>query len=181
MSDIFPDSSPANDPSFPSDDAWPSNPPRANFYAEASTLGYPLVSPAAARTWKKTPPIYIAVGGGERPIDSVRVVAQLAARQGVSIVWDEYELMPHNWPMFLTKYPQTEHCYKSWAKACLGFFQGNPVVTVGKVITFERLEIRDLDVENLTPLTPGTVNELMSARLQTLEPWTGRQAAKSRL
>lgn len=55
------------------------------------------------------------------------VVAQLAARQGVPVVSDEYELMPHNRPTVVPNHPHSIKCYHPWADTCSPFVQGAPV------------------------------------------------------
>ena len=129
--DLFPDVNPTIQPGFLADAAWPTDPPRANFYCDASVLCHPLVSPVAAKSWTGAPPMYIGIGSTERNVDSTKIVAQTAARQGVKVIWDEYELMPHNRSMVLRSYPQSAKCHESWAAACLRFVSGKALETSG--------------------------------------------------
>ena len=181
MYDIFADTMPGYLPGFPTDEAWPSNPPRGNYYCETSMLCHPLVSPLAAKSWRGAPPIYIAVGSKERVIDSAKVPAQLAARQGVPVIWDEYELMPHNWPMVFSKIPHSLKFYRSWSAACLRFLSDNTIQTIGTFTEFESLRIREVDVYNLTLLTLDEVEDRLKAAQSSVRPFTGDLVAKSLL
>ncbi len=177
--DIFADKMPGYLPGFPTDEVWPTNPPRGNYYCETSMLCHPLVSPLAAKSWRDAPPMYIAIGSKERNSDSTKVPAQLAARQGVPVIWDEYELMPHNWPMVFPKYPHSIKQYQSWSAACLRFLGETPIKTEGIFTEFENLSTREVDVYNLTPLSLDEVERLMRTAQRSVRPFTGEKAAKS--
>ena len=127
-----------------------------------------------AKTWKGAPPIYIAISSAERVVDAARISAQTAAKSGVTVLWDEYELMPHNWPMILPEsvYPHTRRCYETWAQACLAFSNREPLKTVGRVTDFDTLEAREIDVERLTPITRAEVEELFRKVTASLKPVT---------
>lgn len=140
--DIFPDVSPSNEPDFPADEAWPTDPPRGSYYCDSSMLCHPLVSPLAAKSWIGAPAMYIAMGSTERNADSTKVVAQAAAKQGVIVIWDEYEFLPHNWPMVLKTYPHARRCYESWAEACSRFVSGEVINTIGWFTQWESLKTR---------------------------------------
>ena len=122
--------------------------------------------------------MYIAIGSKERNSDSTKVPAQLAAREGVTVIWDEYELMPHNWPMVFPKYPHSIKQYQSWAAACLRFLGDDKVKSMGTFTHFENLSIRQVDVCNLTSLTLDEVEALMKTAQRSVEPFTGRAVAK---
>ncbi|MCJ1457342.1 hypothetical protein MMC28_007710 [Mycoblastus sanguinarius] len=177
--DIFTDTIPGYLPGFPADEAWPSNPPRGNFYCETSMLCHPLVSPFAAKSWKDAPPMYIAIGDKERNSDSTKVTAQLAARQGVPVIFDEYELMPHNWPMVFAKYAHSEKCYQSWSDACLRFLKRTQAQSEGRLTEFESLRTRELDVKNLTSWTMDEVERRMRIAQRSVRPFTGELVTKS--
>lgn len=179
--DIFDDLMPGYLPGFPVDEAWPANPPRGSFYCEASMLSHPLVSPVTAKDWKGAPPIYFAVGSKERLSDSSKYVAQTAARQGVTVIWDEYELMPHNWPMVFPKFAPSIQCYQSWAEACLKIWRGDQVLSQGTFTKLEGLSREDVDVRNLTPLAFHEIKDMMRAALKQVRPFTGEGSVKAML
>ncbi|KAL2813519.1 lipase/esterase [Aspergillus granulosus] len=96
--DYLAPSSPTHNPvtSSPPCGIWPSDPPRADLFTTASALTHPLVSPLAAtqESWKDSPPIFLSCGE-EMISTECKVFASILARQGVTVVWEQYEAMPH--------------------------------------------------------------------------------------
>ena len=172
-SDIFPDTLPALDPKYPTCELWPAKPPRGNLYCEVSMLDHPLVSPMTARNWVGCPPMWIAVGGGERLIDPARFIAQNAARQGVTVIWEEYEAMPHIWPLVFPTWPQARRCWENWARVCSSFARGTPTTTSGHAIQVESLKSQQVDVSTLTDLNMDAVLGYMRNHQKNVKPFTG--------
>ena len=167
-------------PRFPADAAWPANPARGLFYCETSMLSHPLVSPILSKSWRGSPPIYIAVGSKERIVDGAKLLAQQAAREGTKVLWDEYELMPHSWPMVLPRYPQATACISAWANACMDFVAGvgkNGEGSKGQFRCFKGMSIQDIDVTAMTPLTVDYARTVMRMRQAAIRPWTGNTKA----
>lgn len=178
--DTVPPDPPGYDAGFPTDEVWPSNPARGNYYCETSMLYHPLVCAMAAKDWHGCPPIYMAIGSKERIVDGTKYVAQHVAIQGVPILWDEYELMPHNWPMGFPNHPLSEKCYHSWAKACSYFADGRNIQTHG---TFTALDsqVRELEVTKDTSMSTEEVGRLMRCKESSIRPFTGQPVAKCHL
>ena len=174
-SDIFPDNLPALDPKYPTCELWPAKPPRGNLYCEVSMLDHSLVSPVTARDWVGCPPMWIAIGGGDRLIDSVRFVAQNAAREGVTVIWEEYEAMPHIWPLVLTAWPQVRRCWENWAHVCSSFAKGAPATTSGNRIQVEGLQSQQVDVFTLTDMNMEDVLGYIRNYQKNVKPFTGNQ------
>lgn len=179
-SDIFEDTLPALDPKFPSCELWPAKPPRGNLYCEVSMLNHPLVSPLVAQSWVGSPPMWIALGGGERLADGAKFLAQNAARQGVVVIWEEYEAMPHLWLLLFTNWPQTQRCWSHWARACTSFAKGTPVSSSGSRVEVESLRSIEVDVFALTDLSMDDVQDYMRNHQKNAKPFTGEKK-KSRL
>lgn len=179
--DTVPPEPPGYDPDFPTDEVWPSKPARGNYYCETSMLYHPLVCAMSARDWIGCPPIYMAIGSKERIVDAAKFVAQNVAKQGIAVLWDEYELMPHNWPMGFPSHPNSEKCYRSWAKACLRFVDGSETQTNGTITTLENSQARQLEVAKLTNLTTDEVARLMKSKQSSIQPFTGNLIPKSQL
>lgn len=80
----------------------------------AAAAAHPLASPLAAADWRGCPPVYICAGwellGWE-----ARVSARHLASQGVRVVYEEYEAMPHCFALVLTQTPSARRCFDSWA------------------------------------------------------------------
>ena len=58
--------------------------------------------------------------GEESTLDSCKVVASRAAEQGGTVVWHEYEGMPHVFPLLpgLSQLPQVKKCLGDWGDFC---------------------------------------------------------------
>ena len=103
--------------SMPHDSIWPADPPRGDLYCDTSMLCHPLVSPAAARDWRGAPPLWLAYGE-EMLVDEGKQVAQLAARQGTTVIWEEWEGMCHCFGMVLVGSPMSKRFFNDWASFC---------------------------------------------------------------
>ena len=62
--------------------------------------------------------------GEEMVADEGAIIAQQAARQGVRVIWEQFEGMPHCFPYFLTWLPQTARFFEDWAKFCKQCVEG---------------------------------------------------------
>ncbi|KAL8656068.1 MAG: hypothetical protein Q9210_000506 [Variospora velana] len=178
--DTVPPDPPGYDAGFPADEVWPSNPARGNYYCETSMLYHPLVCAIAANNWHGCPPIYMAIGSKERVVDGAKYVAQQIAIQGVPTLWDEYELMPHNWPMGFPNHALSEKCYRSWANACSYFADGRNIQTHG-IFTALDSQVRELEVTKLTSMSTEEVGRLMRCKESSIRPFTGQPVAKCHL
>ena len=173
--DIISDKVPLLRPDFPSSSIWPSIPPRGHFYCETDMLSHPLVSPSTAQSWLGSPPMWIAIGGGERCSDSARVVAQAAARQGVMVKWEEYEAMPHIWVMLVKRWWQSSTAIKHWAEACQTFASSKREKGTACVIGLDG-KTRSLDLTALTQINPRKAESLIREEAAKMTPWTGPKA-----
>jgi len=180
-SDIFPDIHPANLATVPRDNVWPTNPPRYSVYCEDSLLAHPLISPCAALDWTDAPPLWFATGTTERLLDSARLIAQTAARQGVVVRWEQFERMPHIWPMIFRFWPQTALAVRKWAKACADFVGGKAGETSGMMVRLEGLREEKVDVQCLTDLTCEEMEMRMREAIRVYEAFAKEQSAKAKL
>lgn len=103
--------------SFPPCEIWPTEPLRGNIYCDNSMLCHPLVSSLAAQDWQKSCPLWFGYGQ-EMLVDEGRAVAARAAKQGVSVVWDEWEAMPHCFMQVLQHLPAAQKCKTQWVSFC---------------------------------------------------------------
>lgn len=94
-------------------DVWPATPPRKFMYAAADAVTHPLVSPIMARTWAGAPPIYMCTGWELLGFED-RFLAKKLVGDGVRVVFEEYEAMPHCFAMLLTKTPNARRCMDAW-------------------------------------------------------------------
>ena len=118
--------------------------------------------------------------GQERLADSGKVIAQTAARQGVVVLWEMYERMPHNWIMMLPKLWQAENCVKRCAEFIRMLAENRAAESGGEIVTIIG-ERKKVDVRQLTDLTADEVEGLMRTNTMHLKPWVGWSRAKSNL
>ncbi|KAL8670496.1 MAG: hypothetical protein Q9168_004978 [Polycauliona sp. 1 TL-2023] len=102
---------------FPADEIWPTDPPRGDLYCDLTMLDHPLVSPMAATDWTGSCPLFFCLGE-ELLADEGKAVASLAAKQGVPVIWEQYEAMPHCFPMLLDYLEAGRKAFKNWATFC---------------------------------------------------------------
>lgn len=102
---------------FPPDHIWPTTPPRGDLFCDLTLLDHPLVSVMGADSWAGSPPLWMNTGG-EMLTDEDKIVASRAAQQGVTVQYEEYEVMPHCFPMLISHLKQSSMCLKSWGSFC---------------------------------------------------------------
>lgn len=95
-------------------DAWPANPPRRNMYVADNLAAHPLASLVMAKSWKGAPPIYICTGWEILAYED-KFLAQKLENEGVKVVFEEYEAMPHCFALLLRDIPTAKRCYDGWA------------------------------------------------------------------
>jgi acetyl esterase/lipase len=145
--DYLPPPSATEKREFPPCEAWPAKPPRADLYCDGSALMHPLVSPLAAKDWSNSPPLYFTVGE-EMLRDEDAVLAQRAVKQGVKVVWREFEAMPHCFAMLLENCTSSPVHHAEIGKFCRQVVEGGAggVETNGVFIKAKSLERSDIDV-----------------------------------
>ncbi|XWX02024.1 hypothetical protein V2A60_010056 [Cordyceps javanica] len=147
--------------------AWPADPPRVHLYCEGSALAHPLVSPMAAASWEGAPPVFF-VCGEELLTDEAKTVARRMARQGVPVVWEQWEAMPHCFSMVLTWTQASKVSYQGWADFVQDAVRGT-VETKGCYVAVKTLERRTVDVTTLTTISDEDVLEGMAAGRKRIE------------
>jgi acetyl esterase/lipase len=155
---------------YPPCPIWPANPPRRNMYAEDAVLRHPLVSPIVAKNWEGCPPIYIVMGQ-ELLADEGKYVSMVAARQGVQVVFDEFEAMPHTFALILEGHEGGRLCFTKWAafiNACVT--DPKNVKTVGHKIKVKTLQETELDMLTLSPFTAEEVASRMKKMVPEMSP-----------
>ncbi|PNY24770.1 Acetyl-hydrolase [Tolypocladium capitatum] len=93
-------------------DIWPVKPPRKYLYVDAALATHPLASPIMARSWAGAPPVYMCTGWELLAFED-KFMAKKLARDGASVVFEEYEAMPHCFAMILAM-PSTRRCLDAW-------------------------------------------------------------------
>jgi hypothetical protein len=153
---------------FPACSVWPTSPPRKNLYTTDALLTHPLVSPLAAKSWAGSPPLFIETGQ-ELLTDEDKYIATLAARQGVTVVFEEYVTMPHCFAIVLETLPASRRFFASWA----GFIRAavekpGSLKTSGTRIKPKTMEEENFDVKSLCAFTEEEVRERMRERVRAM-------------
>ena len=150
---------------FPSCRVWPTTPFRKNLYAEDALLCHPLVSPLIARSWEGSPPLWIETGQ-ELLTDEDKYIAMRASSQGVKVVFEEYEAMPHCFAMVLETLPASKRCFDSWAGFARQVVERpGTLESSGVKIRPKTLEEVVLDVGALSEMKEEEVRERMRERV----------------
>lgn len=180
--DIYGSINPALLQGFPTDDIWPSTPPREHLYCSASMLDHELVSPAAIKDWTGAPPMWFTCGSLERNIDGNKAIASQAAKCGVTVQWNQYEGMFHEFMVIVSNFPQTTHCYDNWARACAELADAK--MEKSHAVSFNMPDCKDIvelgDVADLSPLPFDEMRRRMRVANSEREIFTGGKV-KSKL
>jgi acetyl esterase/lipase len=163
---------------FPPCPIWPADPPRKNLYAEDAVLCHPLVSPLAAKHWEGSCPMYIEIGT-ELLSDEGECVAQKAASQGVPVVFEEYEAMPHCFAMLLEGTPMARRFFSGWSDFISRVVQEpGTVQTRGIMIRAKTLEEAPLEVASLNAYTDAEILTRMRQKVKQLSESNPDQLSK---
>ncbi|KAF1920943.1 Alpha/Beta hydrolase protein [Ampelomyces quisqualis] len=167
--DYLPTPSAIDKREFRPDSAWPTTPKRAELYCQSSALLHPLVSPLAAQDWSTSPPLFFSVGE-EMLRDEDAVLAQRAVAQGVTVVWREFEAMPHCFAMLLEHNPGAPVHQQELGSFCRDVVAGKTMETNGVVIEAKTLKRRGVDVaKGLTEIGDGEVEGHMRKGKERIE------------
>ncbi|KAK4128477.1 hypothetical protein N657DRAFT_585522 [Parathielavia appendiculata] len=102
---------------------WPATPPRKHLYAPDSLLAHPLVSLVLARSWRGAPPVYMCTGW-ELLADEDKFVAHKMWREGVKVLLEEFEAMPHCFALVMPQLREARRCLEGWAGFIKGVVEG---------------------------------------------------------
>ena len=147
---------------FPHCEIWPTDPPRGDLYCNTSMLCHPLVSPLAAEDWTGSCPLWMGYGE-EMLVDEGKVIAAKAAKQGVAVVWEQFEAMPHCFGMLLEGLDVSKRLFKDWAAFCEAVSGGTnkKVQTRGTWFAAKTGKEKGMDVEGLGDWDNERVKEKM--------------------
>ena len=95
-------------------DIWPATPPRKWLYVDDVLATHPLASVIMSQNWEGAPPIYICTGWEILALED-KFLAKRLVGEGVTVVFEEYEAMPHCFAMILDKLPNARRCFDGWA------------------------------------------------------------------
>ena len=150
---------------FPHCEAWPTDPPRGDLYCDTSMLCHPLVSPVAAKDWAGSCPLWISYGE-EMLSDECKLLAARAAKQGVPVISEQWEAMPHCFGLILLGSPMSKRCFRDWAYFCTIVIKGVELSTRGLWFEAKTHNEREIDVENLAPIGEQEMKERMEKAIK---------------
>lgn len=148
---------------FAPDDIWPTSPPRADFYCNASMLSHPLVSPLAAPAalWKDAPPIWISTGE-EGLTDEGLVLARRVYQAGAPLVAEMFEGMPHCHGLVMMNRPASHRFFEGLAGFCRDAVAGR-VLSTGNLtwLGFKLQLTKEIPIEKACEISDEQVESLM--------------------
>ncbi|KAI8635685.1 alpha/beta hydrolase fold-domain-containing protein [Xylariaceae sp. FL1651] len=182
---------PPDRPQPPADHVWPATPPRRHLYADDALLLHPLVSVhlVGGGSWAGAPPVWLCCGW-ECLADEDRYLAARLAADGVPVVFEEYEAMPHVFAAVLPRLAATERCMRGWARFINNATNATNAAAAAAAadgagkekeketgvrssytyIKAKTLEESELDVRTLTPYEEKDVFELAYAKVGRKAP-----------
>ncbi|KAI0907817.1 alpha/beta hydrolase fold-domain-containing protein [Ustulina deusta] len=149
----------------PADDIWPATPPRKHIYVDDALRLHPLASPHLGRSWAGAPPVWISCGW-ECLADEDRYLVSKLRADGVRVVFEEYEAMPHVFAVVLPKLAETERLVTGWARFITATRkEPDRIASSYTYIKARTLEETAGDVEMLTPYGEKEVFEMARAKV----------------
>jgi hypothetical protein len=97
----------------PADSIWPASPPRKHIYVDDAYLLHPLASLQLANSWEGSPPIYVCTGW-ECLADEDKYLVSKLTKDGVPVIFEEYEAMPHVFAHILGHTAESKRCFDGW-------------------------------------------------------------------
>lgn len=91
-------------------------------------------------------------------VDGSKVIAQRAASDGCTIIWAEYEAMPHCFP-FILELPQTEHSFRNCASFCKTCVEKSSSLRSEGTVINTSMQTRSVDIGSLIELSFGEVKK----------------------
>lgn len=146
---------------------WPASPPRHHVYANDDALTHPLVSPVTAQDWRGAPPTWICVGE-ECLADQGLLVAHKMASQTIPVVVEQYQGMPHNFPLILDHLEASTKCKMQWASFIRGVVEDPNSVKTQAVKWCDNGHTKTkLDVDNMMIVSAESLKQSMHSQIQS--------------
>lgn len=161
---------------FPACDAWPASPPRGQIYAADDLLAHPLATLLMARSWEGAPPTYVCTGW-ELLADEDKFMAKKLRSQGVDVVFDEFEGMPHCFAIVLADTPAAKRCFDGWAGFLKKAAEGSgPIESRACTVKAKTLEEVELRFEQLSDMSEEDMRSRVLAEVEVASMLPGAVA-----
>ncbi|XDG05772.1 hypothetical protein ABKA04_005387 [Annulohypoxylon sp. FPYF3050] len=139
------------------DGLWPTDPPRRHIYIDDEYILHPLGTLQMNRSWEGAPPIYVSCGW-ETIADEDRYLVSKLVRDNVTVVFEEYEAMPHVFVAVLPYLAEAKRNVEGIAKFVRDVCETpGEVKSSFKTIKAKSLEDIEIDPETLSPYTDEQV------------------------
>jgi alpha/beta hydrolase fold len=117
------------------------------------------------KTWENSPPVFICTGW-ELLADEDKFMAKKLNSDGVAVVFEEYEAMPHCFSLILPKLPGARRCFDGWS----GFIKTvveNPTSITSKAVSIKAKSLEEvrLNFSSLSNISPEAVREKVHAQI----------------
>lgn len=141
---------------------------------------HPLVSPTLVESWVGAPSMWLCCGE-EMVVDASKVIAQRAAGDGCTVIWAEYEAMPHCFP-FILEVPQTEHSFRSCASFCRNCVETSSSLRSEGTAINASMQVKSVDIGSLIELLFGEVKKRAQHEMKRqIEEFSGLSGVQSKL
>ena len=129
-------------------------------------MNHPLVCLQMVQDWTGAPPIYVCCGW-ENLADEDHYFANKLHRDGVPVVFEQYEAMPHVFCLILAHTKESNHCYEQWS----GFIKKAATDPATIPSSFTSVQAKTcqgspLDVTKLTSYSDRDVKDLLYKTLR---------------
>ncbi|KAK1249040.1 hypothetical protein MKX07_002556 [Trichoderma sp. CBMAI-0711] len=159
---------------IPPCDIWPANPPRKHIYVDDDMVAHPLATLLMSRSWEGSPPIWMCTGWEILAYEDKALAMKLFA-DGVPLVFEEYEAMPHVFALFLSHAPASRRCFESWASFIRRSVQDpTSIETSATSIKARTLEETSLKFEELLEDSLEDVQASVAMKAGLKTEWTAR-------
>jgi acetyl esterase/lipase len=151
---------------IPQCEVWPTIPPRSHIYVDDDHLVHPLATLVLNKSWEGSPPVYICTGW-ELLADEDKFMGSKLVRDGVTVVFEEFEAMPHCFAILLASLPGARRCYNGWA----GFIKSaveNPTALESKAVTVKARSLEEVELD-FASLSPVDDEEMRDRVLESVE------------
>ncbi|KAK2613002.1 hypothetical protein QQS21_000931 [Conoideocrella luteorostrata] len=157
---------------------WPASPPRKYMYAADDVMTHPLVSPVMRRDWSGFPPVYFCAGW-ERLAYEDRLLARKLDRDGVTMVFEQYEAMPHCFALVLANLAESRRCVNGWAAFIQQAVEDRTSLkSSATIISAKSLQETLVEFESLSDVSDEVVRQRVVDAVAKAKAWTPPTDAK---
>lgn len=137
---------------------WPAEPPREHIYVDDDLAAHPLASIVMPGSWKGAPPMYMCTGWEILAYED-KYLAKRLVEDGVTVVFEEYEAMPHCFALILSKIPGAVRCLQGWAQFILDAVD-QPASIPSRAILIKSISLEESELK-FEELSAVTEDEMM--------------------